>query len=67
MNWNIFGVKEANMHYFLIQQNLSSRKVDLVRFDTECLIHKANGKQLIIGNHYFALNLPGTNQFMLYK
>ena len=31
----IFIVEEAKMSYFLIQQSLSSRKVDLMRLDTE--------------------------------
>ena len=56
------------MSYFLIHQNLSSRKVDLMRLDTEQDNNKHDeGKQLIIGNHYFAISLGGTCQFLLFK
>ena len=55
---NIFEIKEAKMSYFLIQQSLSSRKVDFMRLDTEWNLRE---HQLIIGNHYVAISLKDTH------
>lgn len=60
---NIFEVREGKNSYFLIQDQYASRRVDLMRIDTEVNLRE---DQKIIGNKFVAVKLRHTNQYLLF-
>jgi hypothetical protein len=63
MGKNIFEVQEAQNSFFLIKNQLGSRRIDLMRPDTQ---HIQLESQVFIGNSYIAVGMRNTNQVMLF-
>jgi hypothetical protein len=52
MGKNIFEIHESKNYFFLIKNQLSSRRIDVMRLDTE---QSQRQSQLLIGNSYIAI------------
>ena len=64
INKNIYEVKESKMSYFVIQQSVSTRKLDYMRIDSALSLRQ---DQLLLGNSYVAIALRYTQQYMLFR
>ena len=61
---NFFQMQEGKNNFFMIQSVLGSRKIDLMRYDTERTLRES---LTLIGNSFISIKLQNVSQHLLYS
>ena len=61
---NIFEIKESKVSYFLIQSQICSRRIDLMRADT---VYALFDNLVLLGNSQIAIYLNYCAQYILFS